>query len=270
MWLQKTWYMAGRFIVHAYLKYMMRADVQHETPLPRGAKILVANHPSTSDPAFVTTLVKEQTSILILETLFKVPVFGQSLRMAGHVPVSPGNGRAALDEGIRLLKAGRTVVIFPEGVISPAEGGFHKAHTGAARLALASGAPVVPVGISLDQRHVRRINTNVDGKSEMGTWYLDGPYAMTVGEPVTFGGSLEDREAVRAVTGQIMAQIAHLSEKSATRMVAKQAAAKPAQSLYGSSPLRLLGGLSRLYQRMVQSRVAQPGLMLLMLIDRNF
>lgn len=229
---QNTWYQIGRSIVDMYVRFVLKADIHQPSPLPRGAKIFAVNHPSTSDPAFVTVLTREQTTILIKETLFKVPLFGQSLRMAGHVPVVAGNGRAALEEGMRLLKAGRTVVIFPEGEISP-EGGFCKAHTGVARLALATGAPVIPVGISLNHKKIRQVHTRVEGKMEMGSWYLHGPYAMTVGIPVTYQGSAEDYETVRSVTGQIMHQIAGLSQFGAVRLALRagkkqQAFLKPA------------------------------------------
>jgi 1-acyl-sn-glycerol-3-phosphate acyltransferase len=218
---QKTWYQLGRSIVNVYVRHVLRANIVHEAPLPKGAKILAVNHPSTSDPAFVTVLVKEQTSILIRESLFKVPVFGRSLRMAGHVPVLAGNGRAALEEGIRLLKAGRTVVVFPEGEISP-ESGPLKPHTGIARLALATGAPVIPVGISLDHRQVRVVQTRVEGRLEPSAWYLHGPYAMTVGTPIVYEGDAEDRDYVRSVTGQVMSHIVALSQKGQSRLAIAQ------------------------------------------------
>jgi 1-acyl-sn-glycerol-3-phosphate acyltransferase len=212
---QKTWYMIGRNIVDQYVRNVMKADIHYEAALPDGPKIIAVNHPSTNDPAFVTALFKEQVSILILETLFKVPLFGRSLRMAGHVPVMCGNGRAALEEGIRLVKSGRSVMIFPEGVISPAEG-FHKAHTGIARLALATGAPVVPVGISLDHRLVRFVTTKED--QEPGAWYLHGPYAMTVGEAVTFTGDPNDYTQVRSITNQVMERVGELKHRGQHRL----------------------------------------------------
>ncbi len=232
---QKTWYQIGRSIVGFYLRHVIRADIHHRQPLPKGAKIIAANHPSTSDPAFVTVLTREQTTILIKETLFKVPLFGRSLRMAGHVPVVAGNGRAALEEATRLLRSGRTVVIFPEGEISP-EGSFNKAHTGVARLALATGAPVIPVGISLDHSKIHRIHTQVEGKQETGAWYLNGPYAMTVGEPMTFQGSADDHEHVHAVTGQIMQRLATLSGHGALRLAARRAPALQPQNSTNEMP----------------------------------
>lgn len=200
--------------------------------MPKGAKILAVNHPSTNDPAFITALSGEHMTILIKDTVFKIPLFGRSLRLAGHVPVIAGQGQAALEEGMRLLRAGRTVMIFPEGEISP-EGGFKRPHTGAARLALATGAPVVPVGISVDGKRVRVVHSKIDGQLEPITWYLTGPYAMTVGQAMTFTGSPEDRDQVRTVTQQIMDCIISLSRRGDQRLAAAGLAA--AQPRLGSA-----------------------------------
>lgn len=228
---QNIWYQIGRSIVSFYVRYILRANIVHEVALPDGPKILAVNHPSTSDPAFVTTLVNEQATILIRETLFKVPVFGHSLRMAGHVPVIAGQGRAALEEGIRLLKAGRTIIIFPEGDISPESGPLNP-RTGIARLALSTGAPVVPVGISLDYTQLRIVQTQVEGNLEPSAWYLHGPYAMTVGIPTVYHGSVDDHEHVREVTGEIMSTIIALSQKGQIRLsiAQRQAALRAANA----------------------------------------
>ena len=216
---QNTWYQMGRAIVSFYARGIMHADIQLDTPLPKGAKIIAANHPSTNDPAFVTLITREHVTILIKGSLFSMPLFGRSLRMSGHVPVMCGNGQAALEAGIRLLKAGRTVMIFPEGEISP-DGGYNRAHTGVARLALATGAPVIPVGISLDQKKVRLVPTQIEGEQDTGTWYLNGPYAITVGQPVTFRGDPNDRNHAQTVTGQVMQRITRLSEAGHRRLAA--------------------------------------------------
>jgi hypothetical protein len=68
--------------------------------------------------------------------VFQVPLLGAYLKRAGHIPVEAGKGQEAIDAAVALLKKGHTVVIFPEGVISPLEGGFHEARTGVARIAL--------------------------------------------------------------------------------------------------------------------------------------
>jgi 1-acyl-sn-glycerol-3-phosphate acyltransferase len=214
----EVFYWLGRPVVEMYARSMLKMDVVRHAPLPDGPKIISANHPSTTDPFLILTLASEQVSILISETLFKVPLFGRYLQRAGHVPVVPGNGRAAFEKARQLIEAGRTVAVFPEGAISPLDGGFHKPHTGAARLSLITGAPVIPVGIHLQRERMRLIETMVDGKPEIGTWYLRGPYAMTVGHPMRFTEDVEDRAYVRSASERIMQHIAHLAHQSARRM----------------------------------------------------
>jgi len=214
----KYWYLLGRAIVALYARWVLKIDIQLRFPLPEGASILVANHPSTTDPAWLTILSPEPQAILIKDLLFKVPLFGHSLRLAGHIPVVKGNGKAALEEAAQRLKSGQTVVIFPEGEISPREGGLQKTHTGAARLALLTGAPVIPVGIGLDQSHLREVLTRVDGGTELSYWYLRGRYALTVGAPMHFKGTVEDRELVQAVLNQMMQRVSFLAQESSRRV----------------------------------------------------
>lgn len=259
---QTLWYKAGRLIVNQYLHHVLQPDILREASLPPGPKIIVANHPCTSDPAFVTTLLSEQASILILETLFKVPLFGRSLHMAGHVPVRPENGQAALEEGARLLAKGRTLIIFPEGSISPLEGGLQKPHTGAVRLALRTGVPVIPVGISLDVNQIRLIETKVEGKGETGTWYFTGPYAMTVGKAITLAGDENNRQQVRDLSGEIMLQIDHLRMKSTQRIRLLEPR--------GNLAHRAARKANRWYMRSAQLRAVQTLLLFFMLFTRHF
>ncbi len=280
---QNLWFQIGRIIVDFYVRCILKADIHQPAPLPKGAKIFVVNHPSTSDPAFVTILTKEQSTILIKDTLFKVPLFGRSLRMAGHVPVIAGNGKAALEAGIQLVKAGRTVVIFPEGEISP-ENGFHKAHSGAARLALATGAPVIPIGIGLDPKRIHQVHTTVDGEREMGSWYLHGPYAMTVGEALSFQGNIEDREQVHAVTGQIMQQITLLCRHSQRRLAMRVTqpasrnlvprlgfgAPKTAAKVAWKGTSSAFQQSARLVMRSALFKAVESGLLFLLMYARHF
>ncbi len=220
--LQQTWYALGRVGVGAYAQLMLDIDIARHAPLPKGAKIIAANHPTTTDPILITQVTPEPMHILITEMCFKVPAVGKSLRMAGHIPVVTGNGRAAFDEAIQLLRDGKTVGIFPEGSLSPLDGGPEKPHTGVARLALISGAPVIPVGIHLQREHIRFVETIVDDKTETARWYLHGPYAMTAGESMRFEGNVEDRQYVRSVSERIMQRIVRLAHESEQQMRAPQ------------------------------------------------
>jgi len=220
-------YWLGTMIVNAYARRMFKPDVVFHAPLPAGGKLLAVNHPSTTDPFLALLLTAEQTTILIDDRLFKVPVFGAYLRRMGHVPVIPGKGQSAVEAAQGLLKAGRTVAIFPEGAISPLGGGFHKPRTGAARLALSTGVAVIPVGVYLDRSHIRLFKTSIEGTPAVGTWYICGPYAVTVGKPLYFEGNVENRTYVREVSECIMQRIIELSHESARRMEAARTFAAP-------------------------------------------
>src|SRR5512136_1418535 len=147
MMLQQAWYSMGRMAVASYAQFALQMNISRHAPLPKGPKIIAANHPTTTDPILITQVTSEPMHILITEMCFKMPVVGKSLLMAGHVPVMEGNGHAAFDQAIELLRDGQTVGIFPEGALSPLDGGTCHPHTGLARMALISGAPVIPVGI---------------------------------------------------------------------------------------------------------------------------
>jgi 1-acyl-sn-glycerol-3-phosphate acyltransferase len=220
--LSRFWYWIGRTTVAFYSLLFLQLDISPDDNFPVGPVILAANHPSIVDPAMVTLLDMRQMRILILDTLFKVPLFGRSLKWSGHIPVICGQGQAALTAGLESLQNRKTVVVFPEGEISPAGGGCHPAHTGMARLALATGLPVIPVGIALNPARIRLIHTHVKGKRETGTWYLSGPYAMSVGEAMRFSGDPADREQVRQVTAEIMQNIDQLALESRLRIEAME------------------------------------------------
>jgi 1-acyl-sn-glycerol-3-phosphate acyltransferase len=213
----------GLPLVDLYENLMFDVDILRHRPLPSGPKILVSNHPSTTDPFLILEITPEPVHILIDERLFQVPAFGAYLHLAGHIPVRPGKGKQAYQAALAKLRQNRSVALYPEGAISPLEGGFHEPRTGAARLALESGAPVVPIGVALDRSRLRPIETNVNDEPALGTWYFHGPYAITVGDPLTFRGDVEDRELVETVSAQIMGRIMHLEEKSALRMNASRA-----------------------------------------------
>jgi 1-acyl-sn-glycerol-3-phosphate acyltransferase len=115
-----------------------------------------------------------------------------------------------------MLASGRSVVIFPEGSISPADG-FAPVRSGVARLALQSGVPVVPVGIHLHDENCRRVPTVLEGKPDIITWYLHGPYSITIGKPLHFQGDANNRPLVKRIAENVMEQIRTLSHESRLR-----------------------------------------------------
>ena len=214
---QKAMYWGSRPIVGTYASAMLDMNVRMHEQFGKGAKIIAVNHPSTTDPFYVAAIMRQQVYILIKDILFQVPILGEYLRRSGHIPVKAGEGESALQAALERLKSGDTVVIFPEGVISPLEGGFHRARSGVARLALMSGAPVIPIGIHLLRERIRSIRSTVKGVQEYGYWYIRGPYYVTVGRAMRFSGDVEDQPRVRIVADRIMQRIIALARESETR-----------------------------------------------------
>ena len=230
--LDQALYKMGRSFLSAYMRLMLDVDIRWHAPLPEGPKILVANHPCSIDPFYIQTLLSEPVSVLITAAAFEVPVFGAYLQATGHIPAVRGSGGSTVEAVVRRVEAGRSVAIFPEGALSPLGGGFQRPHSGVARVALHTGAPVIPVGIGLQQEHLRVTKTSKDGENVIGHLYTSGPYAMTVGQPLYFEDDVLDRERVRSVAGQIMHHIRNLAYESECRISPAQgveAATMPAQ-----------------------------------------
>ncbi|NTU74837.1 MAG: 1-acyl-sn-glycerol-3-phosphate acyltransferase [Anaerolineaceae bacterium] len=215
---EKILYWFSRPVVGTYTGTMLKMDVRKHELFPRGAKIIAANHPTTTDPFFVASMVKEQSFILINNLVFQVPVLGEYLHHAGHIPVISGRGQEAMDTAVDHLRSGHNIIIFPEGDLSPIEGGFQQARTGVARLALMSGAPVIPVGIHLQADRVRLSRSNVRGQYSDSRFYLRGPYNITTGVPLYFHGDVENRAYVRIVADSVMHRIIELAHESEIRM----------------------------------------------------
>lgn len=142
-------------VVHILRPMLMRITDRHwsgQENLPKeGGFIAVSNHVTNLDPlTFGHYLVDAGIPVKFLgkAELFKVPVVGQVLTGARQIPVHRGSSRAieSLDAAAEAIARGECIGIFAEGTLThdpdmwPMQG-----RTGAARLALATGAPVIPV-----------------------------------------------------------------------------------------------------------------------------
>ncbi|MEP7273053.1 MAG: lysophospholipid acyltransferase family protein [Acidobacteriota bacterium] len=113
-----------------------------------GAVIIAGNHPSYLDPVLVMLPVKRTIKFMAWDALFRVPVLGRAIRALGAFPVDlrKGKGEAAFLEARRILTEGNALGIFPEGQRSE-RGPMGDLKTGTARLAIETGAPIIPVTI---------------------------------------------------------------------------------------------------------------------------
>lgn len=204
-------YRLARAFIAAFARIMLRLEISGRERLPPGAAIIVLNHPSATDPFVVHLLSRRPLHVMITEKAFRAPIFGAFLRAIGEIAVPLRGGSAALRSAAAALASGRPVAIFIEGWISPAEGGFNPPRSGAVRLALSSGAPIVPVGIAIDRSRCVTLGAMVGGRHAEARWYFRGPYAIVIGKPFRLDGDPEDRGLVRDMTEDLMDRIASLA-----------------------------------------------------------
>jgi 1-acyl-sn-glycerol-3-phosphate acyltransferase len=152
-WRPPRLWRSAQLLARALLAPVARLRVTGDVPddLRRGPLILVANHISPVDPiVLVAACQRRRIAPRIMATggLFRAPVVGSAMRHFGHVRVDrrrPEVGRA-IQAAAAAVGAGSVVLVYPEGRIGldphmwPERG-----KTGTARLAFASGAPVIPV-----------------------------------------------------------------------------------------------------------------------------
>lgn len=200
---------------------MFKMSVIFHFPIPGGAKIIVANHPTTTDPFILTSFSNGHASVLIKDILFDVPVFGRYLKWSGHIPVSKVGGKFAFEKALKLLKEGVTIIIFIEGDLSKIVNKLNRVKTGAVRLALASHLPIIPMGVSVKVKNIRNIKSIIKGVTEWGRWYFKGPYAITVGKQINLKGNIENRNYVRKLSNWLSQKISVLTNESALRILDK-------------------------------------------------
>ncbi|MEU4802527.1 lysophospholipid acyltransferase family protein [Actinosynnema sp. NPDC023587] len=205
-------YTVMKRVVAPTAKLVWRPTVEGLANIPRtGPVILAPNHLSFIDSIVIPVVVPRRVSFLAKAEYFEgTGVKGALSRYffgaLGHVPVRRGIGRAArasLDTAAEILAAGGAFAIYPEGTRS-LDGHLHRGRTGVARMALESGAPVVPVGlIGTDQVQP------VDAKLPRIR-----PVTIRFGEPLDFSryaGMHESLPVLRSVTDEIVYRILDLS-----------------------------------------------------------
>ena len=120
--------------------------------IPEGGVVLASNHRSFLDPFAIGCCLPRPIYFVAKQELFKNPILGWLLNCMGAFPVRRGEAdEESVETSLRLLDRGEAVVIFPEGTRVRA-GSLATPKRGVGRLALQSGAPVVPVAITGSER----------------------------------------------------------------------------------------------------------------------
>lgn len=144
---------AAQALARVVVALLARLEVTGDIPasLRGGPLILAANHISPFDPIVMAAACRERRiapRIMATGGLFRVPVLGAAMRAAGHIRVDRGTSgvHRALDDAAVAAAAGSAILVYPEGRIGLDPGLWpERGKTGTARLALACGAPVIPV-----------------------------------------------------------------------------------------------------------------------------
>jgi 1-acyl-sn-glycerol-3-phosphate acyltransferase len=150
--------------------------------LPQGAKIVAANHPNWTDTLFLARVIKEPLHTLTQGALFDIPLYGRLLTASGQIPVYPGQGGAALQRACECLAKSQTVLIYPEAQWNP-ENKRLQGKSGAVRMSLSTGAPIIPLGIHVPDENTRWVRVNDRERVRQARWQIKGRCYLCFGDP---------------------------------------------------------------------------------------
>jgi 1-acyl-sn-glycerol-3-phosphate acyltransferase len=220
-------YWVIKVILTPILHVCFRPEVEGVENLPEdGCAILASNHTSWMDWIFLPLVSKRRIFFLAKSDYFTESGFKGRMKKAffagtGQVPIDRSGGaasEAALTTGLRILGEGKLLGIYPEGTRTP-DGRLYRGKTGPARMALESGAQVIPVAMigvfdvappGVKMPRIRRV-------------------AVKIGTPLDFSryaGMADDRFVLRSMTDEIMYEIMQLSGQQYVDMYATKAKQK--------------------------------------------
>jgi 1-acyl-sn-glycerol-3-phosphate acyltransferase len=223
------------------VKLVFRPRAQGTENVPAaGAAILAGNHLSAADWIFMPLSLRRRVTFLAKAEYFTgTGLKGWAQRVffagSGQVPIDRTNATAAEDAirtGIRILREGKLLGIYPEGTRSP-DGRLYRGKTGIARTAIETGAPVVPLAVHY---RPRRLPFGL-GRRLMAV-------EVHFGRPLDFSryeGLSGDRFVERSITDEIMYEIMTLSGQEYVDVYGAQV--KKAMLKSGASATEVVSGL---------------------------
>ena len=198
-------YKASWAVIAPLTRVLFNLKIEGARNLPkRGPAILASNHLSFLDHFLLGAAVPRQIFFISKSQHFDYPIRKYLVSSWGVIPLRRGEGdQEAFERSVEALKAGNLFAIYPEGTRS-LDGKLHKGHTGVARLALLSGAPVVPVAM-MGTFEAMPKGQNVPKRVACGVRF---------GKAFHFENERErakERENLRAITDRVMFAIRDLS-----------------------------------------------------------
>src|SRR5207302_613867 len=212
-------YWAFKVIFTPMLRFFYRVKTAGLEHVPaKGPLILASNHQSFSDSIFLPLVARRRITFVAKAEYFEDPKTAWFFRAVGQIPIKRGGGSAsqrALDSAMGVLRDGGMFGIYPEGTRSP-DGCLYKGRTGIARLALQSGAPVLPVAMvgTREAQPIGQVKPN-----------FFSPITVRIGAPMRFdhyADRADDPRILRQITDEIMFELRALSGQEYVDRYAKR------------------------------------------------
>jgi 1-acyl-sn-glycerol-3-phosphate acyltransferase len=199
-------YWAIKVVMTPVLRVTYRVRVEGKEHLPkRGPVILAANHRSFLDSIFLPLVVGRRVTFVAKAEYFDDRKTAWFFRGVGQIPIRRSGGSAsegALEAATEVLEGGGVFGIYPEGTRTR-DGFTHRGHTGLARLARRTGAPIIPVGL---------VGTDECQPTDKKLPRLFRDVSIRFGAPVAperYAAS-DDGLALRQITDEVMFEIVQL------------------------------------------------------------
>ena len=217
--LRSVTYWVLKAILTPVLRLLFKVKVEGKDKLPpHGAAILASNHLSFSDSIFLPLVLRRRITFVAKAEYFEDKKTAWFFRAVGQIPIKRGGGSAsqrALDSAMGVLRDGGMFGIYPEGTRSP-DGCLYKGHTGVARLALQSGAPVIAVAMvgTREAQPIGQVKPN-----------FFSPIGVKFSKPMYFdkyADRADDPRVLRQITDEIMFELRSLSGQEYVDRYAKR------------------------------------------------
>jgi 1-acyl-sn-glycerol-3-phosphate acyltransferase len=201
-------YWVLKAILTPVLRLLFKVRVEGKDQVPSGGPaILASNHLSFSDSIFLPMVLRRRITFVAKAEYFEKKKTAWFFRAVGQIPIKREGGSAsqrALDSAMDVLHGGGLFGIYPEGTRSP-DGCLYKGHTGVARLALKSGAPVLAVAMvgTREAQPIGQVKPN-----------FGSPITIRISKPMYFdkyADRADDPRVLRQITDEIMFELRSLS-----------------------------------------------------------
>ena len=148
-WYSRVFRPMSRVFFRNLFRLLSRVQVNGVENIPgEGAYVIAVNHVSIFEPPLITSFWPHSIEVAGAVEILERPIQSQIMRLYGTIPVHRGRfDRQSLNAMVGRLKAGRPILLFPEGTRSR-KPGLQQASTGVAYIAAKAGVTVLPVGIA--------------------------------------------------------------------------------------------------------------------------